>query len=1484
MRKMGTTNSQAGNEQNEQIEKSFGSLPTAFIANAGQSPDRVEFEARGQSANFFFSSDNILIDIFRTSASDDDSLGDVEAWRVESTLVGAKARKPKGLNELTGVANFIDLKAPDQSITGVATYDGLQYKGVYKGIDRVFYGTEGLLKNEFHVGPDGNPEDIIMQFNGVDFVEIGPDGELRLGTPLGVLTEAAPFTFEDRDGDGVYSIGDREVDSSYELLGNFQVSFNVGEYDDDYTLVIDPVLQYSTYLGGTQEVAITADPDTGDIVPADPLVVESGSSDAGLAIAVDVAGAAYVTGETRSNLFPGTVSQVEDSEAENFSSKIFVTKLNPEGTGQVYSTYVGTGLGGAGEATQGRDQANGIAVDLNGAVYVAGETESENFGGGGTIGGSQDAFVFRLNPTGTRIDYSNLIGGAGRDRALAIAVDPSENAYIVGSTNSTGLAEEGSQPAGGTDAFIAKINPDGTNQDYFSYIGGSGFDEATGVAVTDDGLAAYITGTTESRGLASLGAAQSTIFGSGSDAFVAKLNEDAEQEYFTYLGGSLDEVAGGIALDRDGNAYITGITQSTDFPTTPGAFQEEYQGGTFDAFVSKIVETDNEGGGTSLGYSTFIGGSGDEGINFALPRPATGIGVDSTGSAYVVGTTSSQPDSDAPFPITENATQSEFGGGLSDVFVTKLNPDGTEARYSSYLGGNGNDAGIAIGLDRRGAAFITGQTASTNFTTTPGALQETDPIGILGETSVDGFVSKIAFEGVSIIEDESGLSLTEGGRTDRYSIVLNTQPTGPVSVAISPDLQSTTNKSRVTFTRRTWNIPRFVTVAPINDGDVEGFHDSRIIHTAVSTDPSYNNIAVAEVRAEITDDDAGINVTGIEENLEVAEGGATDSFQVALKTSPFAPVTVTIASDDDTNVSPTSLVFTPENGTSPQTVTVLAVDDEERERNPHQSTLNLTVTSEGDENYDGFPLDPIIVEVADNDVARVQVGQVQGGNLTVVENGATDTFELVLTSQPDSDVIVTINTDENTQVEPTQVTFTPEDFDEGQTITVTAVNARDSANRTSTISFEVVSVDSAYNEISIDPITASVVANGDGVLINTGDESIDVTEGARGDRYEVSLAGPPQSEVKIAIISGNQTVNSPSELTFTAENFSQPQTVIVAAVDDSVGEGPHEDTIEHIARSEDALYNGTNVFLIDGEARSNSLEVNITDNDQGEQPEPTEITLDIDLDGTTSFQTDGQLILNYVQGVTGAALTGNGQLVGENARRSSASAIEAFLDQATDIGMVVSGDSMLDADGNRMVEPNDARMIRRYLFGFTGEQLTANGNLIGDLATRFTAGQIEAHLLSFDPFSQQSLNSFGAANVESKNATPKAGDDEINGTDGDDLLNGGPGNDTVDGGSGNDTLRGDAGTDLLIGGAGSDMFVLRRGTAASTVSQADVVQDFEMGVDAIGLTGGLTPANIVQDFDGSKVTIAIAGLPDKVLGVVYGPTGTIPESGFASLS
>jgi len=1509
---MGTVNVEAENGQVSNLDGS-NLMELAFIPNAGQMSDEWAFEVKGQDYNFSFAPDKVQLN---TAIEKDwgDGLAEVQVWTVESSLVGA-ATNPTiaGRDKLDGVANFInfpDPNNPGQTVTrtDVETFGKIAYENVYPGITQIFKGegdaagNEGKLTKEFYVAPGADYEQISIQYSGVDNIYTDDEGNLILEkNGWGKVTETAPFLFEDRNNDGEYNTGDVEVRGSYKLLGNFQVGFDVGEYNnEEYTLVIDPVLDYSTYLGGTQEFAIESN-DAGEIIRSTPLEAQSGANDQGLAIAVDTAGSAYIAGETLSNLFPGTVVDIEDSGAENFSQKIFVTKLNPEGTEQIFSTYIGNGdvFGGGSIVQDGGnlDRANGIAVDLNGAVYVTGESLSTNLEqvnavqGEGFGGGSQDGFVFRLNPTGGGLDYSSYLGGPGRDRGLAIAVDESENAYVVGSTNSPELAGEDTGPDGGTDAFIIKIGPDGTDREYFAYIGGLGFDEATGVAVTDDGVA-YVTGTTDSRinssgeSLATAGAVQSQIFGRGSDVFVAKVNEDGETDYFTYLGGSLDEVAGGIDVDGEGNAYITGITQSTDFPTTDGVFQEEYQGGEFDAFVSKIVERpESQGGGTRLDYSTFIGGSGDEGSNFALPRPVTGIAVDSTGSAYVVGTTSSlaTADSEAPFPITENATQSEFGGGLSDVFVTKLDPSGTEAIYSSYLGGNGNDQGFAIALDRRGAAFVTGQTASTDFTTTAGALQPEDPTG-LGASGVDAFVTKIAFEGVSIIEDESGISLTEGGRVDSYSIVLNTQPEEPVTVGISSDAESRTSRSQVEFNRRNWNIPQLVMVGAFDDGEVEGVHETRIIHTAVSPDPSYNNIAIAEVEARITDNDAGIIITGIEEgeNLEVAEGGDEATFQVGLKTFPEAPVTITIESDDETTVVPASLVFPSEDGMIEETVRVIAVDDEEREDNPHLSTLTLTVTSEGDENYDGFPIDPITVEVTDDDMAGVEVSRTE---LRVKENEAPETFDLALTSEPNEPVTITINTDENTRVEPTEVTFSGDNFDEPQEIRVAAVNERESSgDRFGTISFAVVSADPAYNQISIDPITAVVEADGEGVLIETGDGSIEVTEGGGSDSYTVALAGPPIGEVTITIGSGTQTINSPSELTFTPENFDEPQTVIVAAVDDSIGEGRLTDDIVHIVTSEeDPLYNDevTDIsFIIDGASGSDTLEVTINDNDQGQQPATDDIILDVDGNGEIEVGTDGQLILNYVQGLRGTALTGNGEFVGENARRSSANEIKAYLDGDTEIERLLSVESMLDADGNGVPEPNDGRIIRRFIFGRRGNALTANDRLLGDFATR-DANAIANHLEEFnrvDP--QQSSNRVGAANISSQKGT--SGNDGIDGTDGDDLLNGGRGNDTIDGGRGNDTIRGDAGKDVLIGGEGSDIFVLRTGTAASNASRADVVQDFEVGLDKIGLTAGVTSANLEQTFDGSKVTIAIAG-SDKVLGVVYGPTGTMDASSFVEI-
>jgi Beta-propeller repeat len=467
----------------------------------------------------------------------------------------------------------------------------------------------------------------------------------------------------------------------------------------------DPVLFFSTYLGGS-----------GD--------------DAGRAIAVDAAGNAYVTGSTTSTNFPTTSGAFQPALAG--SQNVFVTKLNPTGSGLVYSTY----LGGS-----GLDFAQGIALDALGNAYMIGFTTSTNFPvAGGAYqstfgGGPTDAFVTKLNAAGSALVYSTYLGGSSLEDAFAIAVDAAGNAYVTGGTESTNFpttpgAFQTTLTASEA-GFVTKLNPGGSGLVYSTYFeqtpfGGAGFTEVYGVAVDPLGDA-YITGHSLGPNLPTTSGAFQTTASAGdgsTNAFVTKLNPfGTGLIYSTYLSGSGgNNHGGGLAVDAVGNAYVVGTTGSANFPTTAGAFQTTYGGGTSDGFVTKVNPT-----GTGVVYSTYLGGSSVDGSD--------GIALDVLTNAYVTGLTGS-----TNFPVTSGAPQSTFGGGTYDAFVTQLNPSGSGLVYSTYLGGSGGDYGGGIALDGlpNPNAYITGVTGSMNFPTTAGAFQTS-----FGGDS-DAFVTKIA--------------------------------------------------------------------------------------------------------------------------------------------------------------------------------------------------------------------------------------------------------------------------------------------------------------------------------------------------------------------------------------------------------------------------------------------------------------------------------------------------------------------------------------------------------------------------------------------------------------------------------------------------------------------------------------------------------------------------------------------------------------------
>jgi hypothetical protein len=399
----------------------------------------------------------------------------------------------------------------------------------------------------------------------------------------------------------------------------------------------------------------------------------------------------------------------------------------------LYSTY----LGGSDS-----DNVRDLAFDSEGNVYIVGTTSSPDLpttpgAHDGSYNGDMDAFVAKLSSDGSTLLYSTYLGGSGHDGVDAIAVDDEGNVYVTGTTHSTDFPTTpgalDSSLNGGRDVFVAKLSPTGDNLMYSTYLGGDSWEY--GISITVDGTGdAYVAGFTHGDFPTTLGAFQTT-FGGAWDGYVAKLNMDGSALlYSTYLGGMGGDLVSGIVVDQTGKVYVTGGAASTDFPTTPDAWDRVCENCetdvSEDGFVAKL-NTD----GSDLIYSTFIGGS----VTPAYPERFDSIAIDDVGNAYVAGRTTAND-----FPTTTGAFQTGFGGGSRDAILVKLNPDGSALMYSTYLGGSGTDDAYNIVLDSSGNAYVTGRTTSTDFPTV-------NPLQATNGGAYDAFVAKVNTDGSTLL-------------------------------------------------------------------------------------------------------------------------------------------------------------------------------------------------------------------------------------------------------------------------------------------------------------------------------------------------------------------------------------------------------------------------------------------------------------------------------------------------------------------------------------------------------------------------------------------------------------------------------------------------------------------------------------------------------------------------------------------------------------
>jgi hypothetical protein len=698
-----------------------GPLPLSFEPNQGQADRDVRFLARGRGYGVFLTATETVLVL--TAPPPEASIGRRPGPGappagspsiVRMRLLGADAGATiTGLDPLPGRGHYM-IGDPGRWRRDVPAFGRVRYTGTYPGVSLVFYGTERQIEYDFVVEPGADPDVVVLAFDGAERLGIDDAGDLVLTTAAGDLRLRRPLIYQDTDGER------RRIEGGYVLDGN-RVRFRVAAWDPSRPLVIDPALGYSTYLGGT-------------------------SSDEGLGIAVDAAGNAYVTGSTISSSFPVS-SPLQPSRAG--VTDVFVTKLDPTGTTLLYSTY----LGGSGD-----DVGTAIAVDDTGSAYVTGTTGSVNFPVLGpfqaTRRGGHDAFVSRLAPDGAALVYSTYVGGEAEDFAAGIALDPAGNAYVTGTTASSSFPNNRAGLCNGlkrtgNDAFVVKLSASGSALAYCTLLGGGGDDAGNAIAVDGVGRA-WVAGTTRSFDLPLVNELQSRRAG-GTDGFVARLDAAGTVVLLSYLGGSGDDEAQAVALDADGNAYLTGFTSSVDFPTVSPL--QPALGGLADAFVTKV-----NAAGSALVFSTYLGGSGNDAGN--------GIALDPGGSGvYVIGSTGSDD-----FP-TVRAIQAARAGAL-DVFVTRLPLSGNALRYSTYLGGTGNDVGQAIAVDADGIAYLTGSTASTTFPTVT-------PIQGRGG-SLDAFVTQVA-DGSVVQFARSAFQFAEGAG----SVAITVQRGGDTSDATS---------------------------------------------------------------------------------------------------------------------------------------------------------------------------------------------------------------------------------------------------------------------------------------------------------------------------------------------------------------------------------------------------------------------------------------------------------------------------------------------------------------------------------------------------------------------------------------------------------------------------------------------------------------------------------------------------------------------------
>ena len=872
----------------------FGQLPLRFEPNQGQTDSKVDFIARGAGYGLFLTPNQAVLSLRSNQNSS----------AVHMELAGGNpAAAVAGADQLPGKSNYLIGNDPAKWHRDIPQFSRVRYQGVYPGVDLVYYGNQGQLEYDFEVAPGADPAQIALDFHGLEKTTLDASGNLILASNGGEIQLKAPRVYQQSGGE------QQAVAAKFAVRQDGKIAFELGAYDRRRVLVIDPVLTYSTYFGGSGAEACPGN--------VRILVGAISSPPSGCpAIGIDASSNIYLAGSTTSTDFPLTPQTGTTPPPAAFqgtiagTANVFVTKLNAAGSAILFSTY----LGG-----DGTDSTVGVAADSAFNVVVAGNTTSTNFPTTSAsafqtapTNANNHAFVSVLDPTGHSLVYSTYLSGSGEESARGLALDSRNKIYVIGATTSTNQPDAThSFPAtlgaiqvsslGTSQFFVSKVDPaliGSTSLAYSTYFGGgnplNGVTLGGGIAV-DANSKVYITGGTNFLHTGSsatdfpiLNAYEGCLDSpppltpptttpncstsvTAPDAFVAKLDPSAaagaQLLYSTYLGGTGNEVGYGVAVDTGLSVYVTGSTSSTDFvlPSGTTAFQGTNKGG-IDAFLGKFgtpcTGTSCTTTSVPLTYFSYLGGAGTD--------VALGISVDSLQGARLAGYTNS-----GDFPVPNNPIDGALRGPV-DGFASRIDTTASSSislgHYGTYLGGSGSDFATSITSDTQGNSYIAGETGSADFPTA-------SPIQGAIKGGSDAFVTKLgAILNLAVVETVSPNPIGVGNNvTFSYKITNNGDLTsGIIFTDVLPANGAT-----------------FVSAAS-SPGQTSCPASSGIVTCTVGT---LNGGAVATVTVILTP-----TVNG-----SLSDGGRVTVFGTPVVVTPAPPPAVATVNDFAISVSPAIL-------------------------------------------------------------------------------------------------------------------------------------------------------------------------------------------------------------------------------------------------------------------------------------------------------------------------------------------------------------------------------------------------------------------------------------------------------------------------------------------------------------------------------------------------------------------------------------------------